>query len=580
MIDYIKVNGTDQKSVIDSNFQITRGLDNTTCQLTVKTKFGAALSWLNGQIIIIKLSDGVIFLYGKIRSITKTDDLAQNVYTVQVDDLRLNYQSIPVKEKFFKNTTVSEALKRLIQNYTSDYFGTDATDKTTTCPISVDCSLSEAIKQCLQLLEVQCVWRIRYDEGTNKIYHDFVQCFATNIGAIDGVDLPSGLFQIDEDQIKNQIKVYSSDVLWPKPEIQYWYYDKNDNVLATEHTNRLKIPLKRGLKSTQIYLLIGERSPDYGKRMRALKMIWPKIEVTDSKDGGLIGFDPAALIQGALFVPPTLTFAGSSGVVAYDSNLMKESTAFTGQVYEKLFEKLTPDSTIYCHTVASDGAPYGTCYVPTMDWMIKNISTINKYTGQAIDINNILGWAIASFISEPKTMTFNNYTSQALYGLKPLQGAIQLKTQSLTAMDLFGKAMLRYYSEPRYTGQAIFTIWDNNNQVNTVYPDAGDLCDMLHYIRGTQSDIHCQQVVYNIVGDSMSCTVGASKDGKADKYLWLANQLKKLIETPTVTTDETTMDTITLSDSLTITDDETVTDLDTAQTNVFNGEGLGRLWFA
>jgi len=147
-------------------------------------------------------------------------------------------------------------------------------------------------------------------------------------------------------------------------------------------------------------------------------------------------------------------------------------------------------------------------------------------------------------------------------------------------MDLFGKAMLRYYSEPRYTGQAIFTIWDNNNQVNTVYPDAGDLCDMLHYIRGTQSDIHCQQVVYNIVGDSMSCTVGASKDGKADKYLWLANQLKKLIETPTVTTDETTMDTITLSDSLTITDDVTVTDLDTAQTNVFNGEGLGRLWFA
>jgi hypothetical protein len=577
--DYIKVNGVDQSDVIDS-FQLTKSIDNSNSQLTVKKKFGTLLSWVNGQTVIIKMADGTILLYGKIRSAPKSDDLAQVTYTVQVDDLRQWYQIISVKEKFRKNMTVSDALKRLIQNYTSDYFGTDATDQTTYCPISVDCSLSEAIKQCLQLLEIQCVWRIRYDEGTNKIYHDFVQAFSTNIGDVDGVDLPSGLFQIDEDQIKNQIKVYSSDVLWPKPDIQYWYYDKNENINATEHTNRLKIALKRPLKSSQVYLLIGERSNDYGKRMKAVKMIWPKLVVTDSKDGGLIGFDPESLLAGALYVPPSLSYTGSSGVIGYDAVDMKATSAFTGQVAEKLFEKLTPNSEIFIHTVATEGYEYGTVYVPTLDWMIKNISIINKYLGQVIDINNILGWAISSFISQPKTMTFNDLTSQATYGLKPLQGAVQLKTQYLTAMSLYGKSLLKYYAEPRYNGQATFTLWDNGNQINTVYPDAGDLCNMLHYIRGNQNDIHCQQVVYNTQGDSLTCTVGASKDGKADKYLWLANQLKKLIETPAVTTDTETMMEVEVKETLTITDSYDVEVLDTTQTDIFDGEGLGRLWFA
>lgn len=581
MITYLKVNGVDQLDKIDgASFQITRSIENTTCQMVVKQRFGTTLSWLNGQTVILKLDDDTILLYGKIRSITKSDDLAQITFTVQVDDLKLWYQTVPVKEKFKKNTTVSDALKRLVQNYTSDYFGTDATDQKTYCPISVDCSLSEAIKQCLQMLEIQCVWRIRYDEGTNKVYHDFVQAFATNIGSLDKVDLPSGLFQIDEDQIKNRIQVYSSDVLWPKPDVQYWYYDRDENVLATEYTNRLKIALKRPLKSSQVYLLIGERSNDYGKRMKAVKMIWPKIEVTDSKDGGLIGFDPQALLQGALYVPPSLSYTGTSGTIGYDANSMKETYAFTGQVQEKIFEKLTPQSTIYIQTASADGYEHGICYVPTLSWMVKNISIVNKYLGQVIDVNNILGWAISSFISQPKTMTFNDLTSQATYGLKPLQGAIQLKTQYLTAMDLFGKSMLKYYAEPRYNGQASFTLWDNNTQINTVYPDAGDLCNMLHYIRGTVNDIHCQQVVINILGDSMTCTIGASKDGKADKYLWLANQLKKLIETPVVTTDTETVETVTVTDSITITDDCSVIDLDETQTDIFDGEGLGRLWFA
>lgn len=580
MITYLKVNGVDRSDMIDGNMQITFNMDMATCQMVVKQRFGTALSWSNGQTIILKLDDGKILLYGKIRSQPKSDDLAQTTFTIQVDDLRLWYQTIPVKEKFKKNTTVSDALKRLVQNYTSDYFGADNTDQKTYCQISVDCSLSEAIKQCLQMLEIQCVWRIRYDEGTNKIYHDFVQAFATNIGDIDGVDLPSGLFQIDEDQIKNRIQVYSSDVLWPKPDVQYWYYDKEENVLATEYTNRLKIALKRPLKSSQVYLLIGERSNDYGKRMKAVKMIWPKIEVTDSKDGGLIGFDPQALLRGALYVPPSLSPRGSIGVVSYDNTSMKESYAFTGQVIDSFMEHLTPQSTIYIQTSAVEGYEHGVCYVPTLSWMIKNISMVNKYLGQVIDVNNILGWAISSFISQPKTMTFNDLTSQATYGLKPLQGAIQLKTQSITAMDLFGKSMLKYYSEPRYNGQASFTLWDNNTQINTVYPDAGDLCNMLHYIRGTVNDIHCQQVVINILGDSMTCTIGASKDGKADKYLWLANQLKKLIETPIVTTDTETVTTVTVKDTITITDDCTGTDLDETQTDVFDGEGLGRLWFA
>ena len=103
MITYLKVNGVDQLDKIDgASLVITRSIENTTCQMTVKQRFGTTLSWLNGQTVILKLDDDTILLYGKIRSITKSDDLAQITFTVQVDDLKLWYQTVPVKEKFRK----------------------------------------------------------------------------------------------------------------------------------------------------------------------------------------------------------------------------------------------------------------------------------------------------------------------------------------------------------------------------------------------------------------------------------------------------------------------------------------------
>ena len=88
MITYLKVNGVDQLDKIDgANFQITRSMENTTCQMVVKQRFGTTLSWVEGQTVILKLDDTTILLYGKIRSITMADDLAQIQFTVQVDDL-------------------------------------------------------------------------------------------------------------------------------------------------------------------------------------------------------------------------------------------------------------------------------------------------------------------------------------------------------------------------------------------------------------------------------------------------------------------------------------------------------------
>lgn len=570
----VKINAVDCTNQIEQ-VTITHNMENSLATLVVKKRLNGTLTWASGQTVYIYDDSNVQLFYGKIRSKPQSDDAVTTTWQINCDDIRNDYLLTTVVENFRKNTTVSEALQALINNYTSDRFGTDDTNKLTYCQMSfANVPLKEAIMSCLSLLEIPCVWRIRYQGG--YVYHDFVQAFTTNVGTLDYQEVTSGLFTVNEDEIKNRLTVVSNDIIWPTPSKQYFYYNKTDATIWGDKPNRLQVPLERAPKSLFVYLIIGQQSADFATLANGVKILWPNIKALNEKDGGLIGFDPQDMMKGGYFIPGTYSLT-SSGAITTNYTDVNASTFFTGMVQTELFNKLLPDAAIYFQTSSSNDAPYGWIYLPTYDWMCNNLTLVQQYTGQAIDPSNILGWMITSTITKPYSLTVDNTTSQGIYGIRPA-GTETLKTTNILMQKLYTEAKLAYLATPRQIGKATGKMWSTNTQVNTFYPMPGDLIDVAHPLRTTYSDVYCQEVVYDAINLDMRYTVTASKNNGADAKLWIANRLKKKAEYQKLS-DEPVTNPVVISDSFQVSDDVTVTTLDGSANGYFNGL-CRRTWFA
>lgn len=570
----IKVNAVDVTSSIEQ-VTITHNMENSMAVLVVKKRFNSTLTWASGQTVYIYDDSNVQLFYGKIRSKPESDDAATTTWQVNCDDIRNDYMLTTVVETFKKNTTVSEALQTLINNYTSDRFGTDDTNKLTYCQMSfANVPLKEAVMSCLSLLEIPCVWRIRYQGG--YVYHDFVQAFTTNVGTLDYQEVTSGLFTVNEDEIKNRLTVVSNDIIWPTPSKQYFFYNKSSASIWKEKPNRLQVPLERAPKSLFVYLIIGNNSADFATLANGVKIIWPNIKALNENDGGLIGFDPKDLMKGMYFMPGTYDMT-SAGAVTTQYQDVNASVLFTGMVNTTLFNKLLPDAAVYFQSASSNDAPYGWIYLPTFEWMRDNLTLVQQYTGQTIDPDNILGWMITSSITKAYPLTVDNTISQGAHGILP-GGTETLKTTNILMLKLYAEAKLAYLSTPRQIGKATGKMWSTNTQVNTFYPMPGDLIDVAHPLRTTYSDVYCQEVVYDAINLDMRYTVTASKNNGADTKLWIANRLKKKAEYQKLT-DEPVSNNVTLSDTFQVSDDVNVTTLDGSANGYFNGLAR-RTWFA
>jgi len=557
MLEYLKVNGVDKKGGI-LGFSVPKDLTTGTMEVHANTTMGTALGWFEGQSITAKTTDDKILFNGVISSINRQiSNNATYNWTIQCKDIRLYYQNISVNIAFKSSTTVIEAISTLIQNYTTDTIDVNEISTTALCPLSFSGDkLPDAIQACLSLLDVPCHWSIEYDENTGALTHNFKKTYYINVGTLDYCDVETGDFIVKTDEIFNHLEIFSSSVIWPLPDIQY--YDYIQNLEAHESiANRVKLPLKRAAKGLTAFLLVGNQSSDLTDFMRASRIPWTNIKGIDDADGGLIGFD--VNVAGSLVIPSYSI--GSSGQIVSTIYGAQESIAFSGEVISKISDYLKPDSTIYLQSAAKDDAPYGYLYIPTLSWLKSKASIVASYAGTVIEPENILGWAIVNTIEQPMTIPFDDKASQAIYGVKPAPKE-ELKTGSLTLINLYGTNKLKYLSEARESGQATVQLWKGNTQVNNFYPEPGDLVDLKHHIRGDKSDLCVQRVTYDYeyATDRLFCTIDTGKRSKYSAAELLARKIKAALDYVTKPTDEETSEVIEISASATVTCDVEVTD--------------------
>lgn len=523
-IAFIKIAGTDKAFKIQTG-KITSTLEFTRAEFTIQST--TQMTGLSNATVEVEDVDGNTLFYGKIYDYPTTFNTQYYTYQLMCEDARGYYKNLPVKIRFKKGTTVSQALSQLISTYTSDAIATDETDETI-CELSFNAqSLSDAILGCLSLLESPCAWSVTWS-GV-QVEHHFKESWVTNVGTLsDGCEVLTGDFQLNVGQIRNSLSVMVQDLPRQNPHKQYFWFEKSDFDAGRSGREEHCIYLDyKPVGNMKAYLIVGNWSTDFGQLMN-LPRYEMKLQALGENAQKLLGLDIDNFLKtGANYLVPQGFIGSNSQLTSYIQGL--SGTDLTTTVKNIIAGKFEPDLSVYFMNSPINGKPeseYGCFYAPNLMLLKRRAQKLRETIDPNINGDMILGYLFTYQIGGPFTKTFENATSISTYGTKMLDQPIMLNTDSLDVINLYGKAKVARLSSEVYEGQIECMVYKEGTRVGpTFYPNPGDFVDFTSLKRGSITDVSVYST--DITFDSVKMIMYVSSQSTPDAMI-LDNLIKGL----------------------------------------------------